>query len=236
MLKAIFVSDIHMGLCDTQAKLLTNFLKVNKTKNLFLVGDIFDFLALQLMPTWAEENNELVKTIIDLSKNTNVIYVCGNHDGALRAYLGLCVSDIKLVNEYDYYTNFKHYLVCHGDNFDKAVQYHPKLSTYGSWLFNFLLWLTPAVKAIRKILGCKKPFSLAGELDKAMNDKLLKGFKKHCIKHYKENGYDGIICGHIHIPEIDKENNYYNCGDMVYNSTLLTDGEEGIKLVDLDGN
>jgi UDP-2,3-diacylglucosamine pyrophosphatase LpxH len=44
-------------------------------------------------------------------------------------------------------------------------------------------------------------------------------------KHTKSNGYDGIICGHIHRPEISIIDGiqYYNCGDMITSLTVLVE-------------
>ncbi|MFW5895488.1 MAG: hypothetical protein ACOCT9_01970 [archaeon] len=43
----IFISDIHLGVKDCKAEFLDGFLKKNKPKNLYLVGDIVDFWRLK---------------------------------------------------------------------------------------------------------------------------------------------------------------------------------------------
>lgn len=42
----------------------------------------------------------------------------------------------------------------------------------------------------------------------------MKNFEDSATKYAKQNGYDGIICGHIHEPTIKKLNDieYLNCG------------------------
>ncbi|MBU9849856.1 hypothetical protein, partial [Rahnella aceris] len=42
-------------------------------------------------------------------------------------------------------------------------------------------------------------------------------------------GFESVICGHIHAPNIIKEKGfqYYNCGDFVENSTFLVENQLG---------
>ena len=45
----------------------------------------------------------------------------------------------------------------------------------------------------------------------------------------KNRGVDGIVCGHIHKPEMREsaEPQYYNCGDWIEHCTALTEDELG---------
>ena len=45
----------------------------------------------------------------------------------------------------------------------------------------------------------------------------------------KRRGYDGVICGHIHNPEIRTIDGiqYINCGDWVEHSTWVAEEENG---------
>ena len=51
----------------------------------------------------------------------------------------------------------------------------------------------------------------------------------------KRQGYDGVICGHIHRAEIREFNGvrYMNCGDWVESRTaLVEDGDRGFRILD----
>ena len=54
-------------------------------------------------------------------------------------------------------------------------------------------------------------------------------FEKHMSKFCKVKGFDGVICGHIHTPEIKDINGvmYMNDGDWVENCTALVENHDG---------
>ena len=58
---------------------------------------------------------------------------------------------------------------------------------------------------------------------------MLYKYKETMVKHCKNKGYDGIICGHIHTPEIKLIDGieYMNDGDWVESRTALVEHYDG---------
>ena len=54
-------------------------------------------------------------------------------------------------------------------------------------------------------------------------------FEKNLAKYCKSRGYDGVICGHIHTPEIKHVDGitYMNDGDWVESCTALVEHHDG---------
>ena len=120
--KSIFISDIHLGTRGCQADALCDFLKTHTCENLFLVGDILDGWRMQKRWYFPQSHANVIRRILTKAKrNTNVYYLLGNHDEALRQFLKFDISfgDIQILDRTDYVaTNGKRYLVIHGDFFD----------------------------------------------------------------------------------------------------------------------
>lgn len=54
-------------------------------------------------------------------------------------------------------------------------------------------------------------------------------FEHHVSEYTRRRGYDGVVCGHIHKPEIRTLNGivYYNCGDWVESFSALVETPDG---------
>lgn len=79
--KAIFVADAHYN--EKNGQFLVFLEKLQKkeiqTKQLFLMGDIFDFISGE-SKYFIERNQKLINILNELSKNIEIIYLEGNHD------------------------------------------------------------------------------------------------------------------------------------------------------------
>lgn len=78
-----------------------------------------------------------------------------------------------------------------------------------------------------------KPYwSLASYLKQRVDKahQAIARFRQAAIRHAESQQVDGIICGHIHQPDLRlcKEIMYANCGDWVENCTLLTETHDGM--------
>ena len=58
---------------------------------------------------------------------------------------------------------------------------------------------------------------------------ILYKYKETMVEHCKKKGYDGVICGHIHTPAIEKIGRieYMNDGDWVESRTALVEHLDG---------
>ena len=91
--RSVFISDLHLGSKGAQAVAVAEFLKHNTTEQLYLVGDIIDGWRLRKKWHWPQAHTNVIRRILTASKRgTEVIYIVGNHDEFLRAYLQFKIS------------------------------------------------------------------------------------------------------------------------------------------------
>jgi UDP-2,3-diacylglucosamine pyrophosphatase LpxH len=232
--KSIFISDIHLGTKGCQADALCHFLKNNTCENLFLVGDIIDGWRLKKKWYFPQSHANVIRRIFTAAKRgTNVYYILGNHDEALRKFLqyDIDIGHIKVLNRYDYTAvNGKKYLVVHGDMFDKIMLNKKWLMHIGDTLYDIMIWVNTHFNSVRMFFGMKY-WSLSKWLKhntkQAIN--FIHKFEHHVANYCKDKGYDGIICGHIHTAEIREINGieYMNDGDWVESASALVEHEDG---------
>ena len=95
--RAIFISDIHLGTPGCQAEHLLDFLRHTESDELYLVGDIIDGWQLKRRWYWHQSHNDVIQKVLRKArKGTRVTYVAGNHDEALRQFLGLAFGGIEI--------------------------------------------------------------------------------------------------------------------------------------------
>lgn len=230
--RTVWLSDIHLGHLDCKAEYLLDFLDKHKIDNLYLVGDIVDMWAMKRQFLWPDAHNQLFYTLLSMPKTgTEVIYLPGNHDAPAQKYDGMTFVDIKLHREYIHTTaQGKKLLILHGDQFDEEVCFGALHSWIGDHSYRFLLTLNRWHDRIRKLLGLPY-WSLAGYLKSKVKGAktAITRFKTSCCNRARERGLDGVVCGHIHYPEIDRVEGieYFNDGDWIENCSALTEDNEG---------
>ena len=97
-----------------------------ETENIFLVGDIIDFWAMSRGIYWPELHNTVVQKILKKARHDVRVYLIpGNHDEALREYIGSAFGNINLLREHVHVAaDGKRYLLLHGDEYDQVTTYH----------------------------------------------------------------------------------------------------------------
>lgn len=232
MHRAIFISDVHLGTRGCQADLLLDFLRHNESEFLFLVGDIIDGWRLSRRWYWPQAHNDVVQKILRKArKGTRVVYVAGNHDEFLRAYLGVTMGEIELVDEAVYTAaTGDRFLVIHGDQFDGVVRYHRGIAMLGSWAYDMVVILNGGFNIVRRRLGLPY-WSLAAYIKRRVKDavKFIVNFEETLVTAAGERGLDGAICGHIHHPNIRQVKGliYMNDGDWVETGSALVEDFQG---------
>jgi UDP-2,3-diacylglucosamine pyrophosphatase LpxH len=94
---------------------------------------------------------------------TEVIFIPGNHDEALRDYLDSTFGNIHLHLEYEHLAaNGRRYLVLHGDQFDVVTKYHRWLAVLGDHSYAMLVRFNVLLSWVRRQLGIGGYWSLAG--------------------------------------------------------------------------
>jgi UDP-2,3-diacylglucosamine pyrophosphatase LpxH len=191
-----------------------------------LNGDIIDGWNLKRNGKWNKKETKFIRYILKLSYKSKVIYIRGNHDDFLDKITPLKIGNLTIRDQYTHYSNNKKYLVVHGDIFDSITKNFKWIAKIGDIGYLFLLWLNRLNNKIRKKKG-KEYFSLSKYVKQKVKiaTNYIQGYEKEMVEYCKSKNYDGIICGHIHYPEIRKIKGieYLNSGDLVESCSVLVE-------------
>jgi len=227
--KTIFISDLHLGSSQCQSSLLLDFLAKNHSEKLYLVGDIIDLWSLSKKTFWPAEHNYVIEKLLKKARGgTEIIYVPGNHDNAVRKYNGWLLGDIRIKNS-DIHTTVKgdKLLVVHGDKFDNLSKYHNLISKVSSNGYSVLLFMNDFIKKIQRFIDNRTHSSFAMYLKNLI--KRVSDYEANLIKALREMNLNGIVCGHLHQSGIKKiaGYQYMNTGDFVDSCTAIVEDFEG---------
>jgi UDP-2,3-diacylglucosamine pyrophosphatase LpxH len=231
--RAIFLSDIHLGTRGCQAERLLEFLRSHEAEYIFLVGDIVDFWAMSRGICWTPAQNTVVQKLLRRARHGGKIYLIpGNHDEALREYDDTAFGDIRVVREYIHVAaDGRRYLLIHGDEFDQVTRYHRWLAVLGDIGYNTLVRVNGWLSWLRRRLGRPGYWSLAGYAKRKVKTAVsfIFDFEDSVIRAARERGVDGVICGHIHAATVreDAGITYINCGDWVDSCTAVVEHLDG---------
>lgn len=231
--RSIFLSDIHLGTRACQAGRLLSFLRRYDSEHLYLVGDIIDFWAMSRGIYWSRQQNTVVQKVLKRARRgTQVVFVPGNHDEALREYVGTSFGDIQLVQEHVHVTAAgKRFAVLHGDEFDQVTRHHRWVAILGDVAYNLLVRLNSWLSLARRTLGISGYWSLAGYAKRKVKGAVsfIYDFEDSVMRAVRDRGLDGVICGHIHSAELRDIDGltYMNCGDWVDSCTAIVEHHDG---------
>ncbi len=240
--KIYFASDFHLGAPDFETSLIREKKIVDwlnhiepTAKEIYLVGDIFDF--------WFEYKRAVPKGFIRLlgkiadltDKGIPVIIFTGNHDMWIFDYLpkeiGVQIYREPITKEYF----GKKYFIGHGDGLgpgDKGYKFLKKVfaNKFCQWSFarlhpNFGIWLADkSSKTSRAKTGSDDEKFLGEE-----NEWLIQFCKEELTKQH----IDYFVFGHRHLPlefDLGQNSTYYNLGEWINYCTYLEVGEDGVEL------
>jgi UDP-2,3-diacylglucosamine pyrophosphatase LpxH len=172
---------------------------------------------------------QIVKHITGLlAKGTKITYLTGNHDEMLRKFAGFKLGSFQIDNKKVISLNGKSAWIFHGDVFDVTMQYSKWLAKLGAIGYDTLIVINTFVNFILRAMGRGK-ISLSKRVKDSVKGaiKFINDFEKTAADIAISNGYDYVICGHIHQPEMRKitteqgEVMYLNSGDWIENLTSL---------------
>ncbi len=230
--RSIFLSDIHLGTKGCKAEFLADFLKRHTCERLYLVGDIIDGWRLKSSFYWPQSHTNVMRRFLTLAKRgTQIIFITGNHDEFLRRYSNLALGNIQLLDAAVHETaDGKKMLVVHGDQYDVVTRYHRWLAFLGDQGYEALLALNAVFNRWRLRYGYGY-WSLSAWVKRKVKKAVsfISEFETSVAHHCQQQGYDGVICGHIHHAEIATLGNvrYMNCGDWVESCTALVEDAQG---------
>ena len=230
--RSVFISDVHLGTKMSRADLLLEFFKTFECDNLYLVGDIVDGWALNSGFYWPQDHNDVIQKILRRArKGTRVVYLPGNHDEFLRSFGDHEFGNISLTDTIVHLgPDGRKYVVMHGDQFDVVINKMKWLSHFGSWAYDMLIYVNIAVVKIRNLLNLPH-WSLSAwakyKVKKAVN--FIGDYEENLSSYAVSKGVQGIICGHIHHPNLRdiSGTTYINCGDWVETCSAVVEHYDG---------
>lgn len=230
--RTIFISDVHLGMRNSQALALLDFLKEADAETYYLVGDIIDFWKVQRGPHWPQSHNDVLQKLLRKSrKGARIVFIPGNHDDGLRDYCGMSFGGIELRRDAIHESaTGKKYLVLHGDEFDVVVRYARWLAFLGDRSYDVALALNIPLNFMRRMFGFDH-WSLAQFLKRKVKTavKFIGEYEEALAHEAKRREVDGLICGHIHHAN-DRmlgDIHYLNCGDWVESCTAIGETHDG---------
>ncbi len=224
----VVLSDVHLGTYGCHSEELLKYLKTIKPKRLILNGDIIDMWQFSKR-YWPKAHMQVVKHITGLlAKGTKIVYIPGNHDEMLRKFAGFRLGSFQIANKKVISLQGKSAWIFHGDVFDVTMQYSKWLARLGAVGYDILILINTFVNFLLRIAGRGK-ISLSKRVKDSVKSavKFINDFEHTAAEIAISNGYDFVICGHIHHPEMKKittdkgEVMYLNSGDWIENLTSL---------------
>lgn len=235
--KTAWVSDTHLGFQDSKAELLLEYLQHLECETLYLVGDIVDFWSLKRKSHWPKAHAAVLSYLMKMARNgVNVIYVPGNHDCPIRDYLGEFYENVTVKLNDEFITqDGKRLLVTHGDELDHYVRVSKINETVGDAAYDFLLTISRWTHSIRGLFGMSY-WSLSSFIKTRVPQaaQAIRLFEHAAAQEAIRQGYDGIICGHLHVPKIAELEGvlYCNDGDWIDScSSIVEEADGSLRLI-----
>jgi UDP-2,3-diacylglucosamine pyrophosphatase LpxH len=240
--RSIWISDVHLGTRHARVDALLEFLKRVECRYLYLVGDIIDGWQLRSKWHWRDNHNLLIQKLLRKSrKETQIIYIPGNHDEFLEEFLNLTFGSVLLAREAIHTAaDGKRYLVIHGHQFDGLTHFNRLLERIGTRMYDWILDINLHFNRVRRRLGFGY-WSVAAYLKYKAKSAVqyVTEYEEAMIQMARKHDVQGVICGHIHRAEIKPMGDltYLNCGDWVESCTALVEDFDGnIQLIHFHEN
>jgi UDP-2,3-diacylglucosamine pyrophosphatase LpxH len=213
-MKTLVISDTHVGSKGCQTDLILELLKDNSYERYILVGDIIDGWLFTKYKKFSYDHAKVIRRLLKLSKNKEIIWISGNHDEFLRKYTPIELGNIKVVDEY----TENGIWFCHGDKYDGIVKMH-WLGMLGSVGYDLAIVIDRFLKRFNKNTSLSK--FLKDNVKAAVS--FMVDFENEMVRQARKRNCHTVVCGHIHTPD-DKEIDgvrYLNCGDWIENNSFI---------------
>ena len=237
--KIYFLSDFHLGAPDYESSLLrekkiVHFLDAIKTdaKEIFIVGDIFDF--------WYEYKKAIPKYFVrllgklaELTDNGIKISVfTGNHDMWMSGYFEKELNITVYHQPQTFNWNNKQFYIGHGDGLgpgDHGYKFIKKIfrNPVCQWLFGLL---HPDWGIALANYFSRKSRVKTGNADSIFLGEENEWLIIYCKEVLQQEHFDYFIFGHRHYPidfALPQNSRYINLGDWITNYTYASfDGNQ----------
>jgi UDP-2,3-diacylglucosamine pyrophosphatase LpxH len=230
--RTLFLSDIHLGFKRARTRELNEFLQGVDAECIVLVGDIVDALSMARRFFWSPEHTQIVRTLLARQRaGTRLIYIPGNHDASLGVMAEMLQGQLEVHREWVHQTaRGERLLVMHGDQFDGIVSCAPWLTRLGDTMYDVVVMLSHSVNNLLRTM--KRPYWPVAErikLSIPVSVSYIEQFENVAATHAREQGYDGVVCGHIHRANLKHIDGtlYCNTGDWVESCSALVERPNG---------
>jgi len=230
--RTVILSDVHLGTADSKVAEVNHFLRHVRCDKLILNGDIIDGWQLRRGGSWTKAHTRFIRIVLKKleKRDTQVVYLRGNHDDILSSFLPLDFENLSVVEDYVHEGPRGRYLVLHGDIFDTVTKNFVFLAHLGDWGYRALLRLNRLYNAWRAWRG-KEYWSLSRAIKARVKEAVshISNFEEHIVQLARQRGCAGVMCGHIHTAA-DKMMggvHYLNSGDWVESLTAIVEHWDG---------
>jgi UDP-2,3-diacylglucosamine pyrophosphatase LpxH len=222
------ISDLHLGMRGCRAAEVLRYLKSIDPEILVLNGDIIDVWQFK-KKYFPAAHMQVVRELLGMiAKQKTIYYITGNHDEVFRRFKGFETSNFRIVNKVVLPLDGKKAWFFHGDVFDVTMQHSKWLAMLGGKGYDALIWFNHVINQVSLALG-KGRISLSKKVKESVKSavKFINHFEETAAEIAIRNGFDFVVCGHIHQPANrivktdDGEVTYLNSGDWVENCTAL---------------
>ena len=226
--EVLVISDIHLGTFGCHAKELLCYLKSVKPDQVVLNGDIIDMWQFKKW-YWPQSHMKVLQHILKWAiKGVPVTYLTGNHDEMLRQFPDLQFGSLRVQDKLLLELDGNKTWIFHGDVFDASIQYSKFIAKLGGQGYDLLILINKALNWISESVGQGR-ISLSKRVKNSVKQavKFVSDFENTAAELAIDNGYQAVICGHIHQPAnrmFENENGsvrYLNPGDWIENLTAL---------------
>ena len=236
--RTIWISDTHLGIPGAKVSALLDFLERTSSERLYLVGDIVDGWQLKKRFYWPRKHNDVIQLLLKKARDgTKVIYIPGNHDDVVRDYVGTNFGGIEIkMDDIHETADGKRLWIVHGDCFDNVIKHARWLAYIGDNIYVMLILFNVFFNKIRRFFNLDY-WSLSQYIKSKTKllVSLLSGSEATMIAETRRLKCDGVVCGHIHKPEMRMIGDilYLNDGDWVESMSALVEHEDGrLELLD----
>lgn len=229
-LRTLWLSGLHLGSGACKCNELLNFLDGVRAETIFLVGDIIDSSRTATRFP-ADEAEAWLRLSQFTHAGTRVVYLPGVCDSDASRHSGQAIGGIEYRDNAVHVTaTGRRLLVMHGTGFDAAVRAGTTLTPYSPLAYPWLLRADARFGALHSALGeTFAPAALGVRRRLESAREYRRRFEAEARRRATDDGYDGIVCGHLHQPALGDDNGilYAGSGDWIEHASALAECPDG---------